>query len=68
MHYETIRWKNYKNNIMEIIKLNKSRKASFSSMLRGDQTPMPKMLDYDYLNMNERTLVYHKNYKAHKNL
>lgn len=28
---------------------------------------MPKMLDYDYLNMNEDTLVYHKNYKTQKN-
>jgi len=45
MHYESIRWKNYKNNIMEIIKLNKARKSSFSSLLRGSQAPMPKILD-----------------------
>jgi DNA-binding HxlR family transcriptional regulator len=51
---------------MEIIKLNKARKTSFSSLLRASQAPMPKMLDQDYLNMNEKTLVYHKNYKAHK--
>ncbi|CDW90270.1 cyclic nucleotide-binding domain containing protein [Stylonychia lemnae] len=66
MHYESIRWKNYKNNIMEIIKLNKARKSSFSSLLRGSQAPMPKMLDQDYLNMNDKTLVYHKNFKIHK--
>jgi len=35
MHYETIRWKNYKQNLMESIRLNKQLKTSFSNLLRG---------------------------------
>lgn len=67
MYYETIRWKNYKHNIMNIIKLNKAMKGSFSSLLRGE-LPVPKRYGLDYLHVGEKTIVYHSNFKNQKQI
>ena len=66
MHYETIRWRNYKQSLMASIQLNKQRKNSFSSLLRGGLAQIPKALDQDYLTMLDETIVYHKNFKAQR--
>ena len=43
MYYENIRWKNYKTNVIELIK--QSKKLQFSSLLRGAQLTKQRVLD-----------------------
>jgi len=64
MYYELNRWKTYKNNIVDNIKLDKAMKTStFSSLLRS-QITVPKVLGLDYLSLNEQTDIYNPNFKT----
>jgi hypothetical protein len=62
--YESNRWTDYKNNIVDNISVNKAMKSTnYNSLLRS-QVTIPKTLGKDYLQVSDKTIIYKNNSKS----